>query len=394
MGITTQNTGQSFRKGERTFLYAMVLKGTRGKGKLLHSSGAQHPQSPQHLKITSERKAPAPSEGFTSVKQKKASIKSAKQMASLNTTVSDSEEDDNVTNPTAICHSTAVPTSLLRQFEKMLHKALQTTSDQITNSLTKEIRELGGRTEVLETKMDDLEAYTQDCVSEIDTLKEENLILQNRLEEFENRARRSNLRFRGLPESIIDLNGTMLALCQEILPGIPADRLEMDRVHRALTSRKADGPPRDIIAKFHFYRTKELILQTTREKSKLTFQGNEYQIFADISQMTINKRREMRPLLYELQQRQIKYQWGFPFSLRFTCQGTKIVCRTPAQLQQALLDFKIIDRPPSATAARRRSASTSPRDNSPLHNHNNGIQQLHKRGRFVEQAQEQEDTMD
>ena len=367
----------------------MVLNGTKGRGKAHSSSGAQHPKS------TALKKAPVSSDALTSGKSKSTSAKASKQMASLRSTATDSEEEDVAQDGTSqITQGTAVPNSIMRQFEKMLHKALQNTSDQITTKLTKEIRELGNRTDALESKVDEIEIFTQDCISEIENLKEENLTLQSKLEEFENRARRSNLRFRGIPESIIDLNGTMLALCQEILPGIPADRLEMDRVHRALTQRKADGPPRDIIAKFHFYKTKELILQNTREKNKLSFQGHDYQIFADISQLTINKRRAMRPLLQELQQRHIRYQWGFPFSLRFTYQGTKIVCRTPEQLHQALIDFKIIETPPTTTAARRRSASNSPRDSSPQQNQGNGIQQLHKRGRFVEQQQDQEDTMD
>lgn len=57
---------------------------------------------------------------------------------------------------------------------------------------------------------------------------------------------------REIPETVIDLQATLIALFQELQPSILVERLEMDRVHRALTPKKPDGPPCDIIAKFHF----------------------------------------------------------------------------------------------------------------------------------------------
>lgn len=62
-------------------------------------------------------------------------------------------------------------------------------------------------------------------------------MLHTHLEDYENRARRSNLRIRVIPESVIDLEATMLALFQELQPDIPVERLEIDRVHRALTPK-------------------------------------------------------------------------------------------------------------------------------------------------------------
>lgn len=97
----------------------------------------------------------------------------------------------------------------------MHHKALRQTSDHITNSLTKEIRELGNRTEALEFRVDEIENSAQDYMVELENLKEENLTLQSKLEDYENRARRSNLRISGILESVIDLQSTITALFQE-----------------------------------------------------------------------------------------------------------------------------------------------------------------------------------
>lgn len=125
--------------------------------------------------------------------------------------------------------------------------------------------------------------------NELETLKEENLILQTCLEDFENRARRSNLCIRGITETIVDLHSTMTALFQELLLSIPVDRLEMDRIHRAITPRKPEGPPRYIIAKFHFYRTKQQFMAAARGKDYLIFQDHPYQLFADLSPITVAK---------------------------------------------------------------------------------------------------------
>lgn len=67
------------------------------------------------------------------------------------------------------------------------------------------------------------------------------MILQSRLEDQENRDCRSNLRIRGIPEAVLDLYATTLALFQELQPG-NLDRLEMDRVHRALSPHKTQWP--------------------------------------------------------------------------------------------------------------------------------------------------------
>ena len=191
----------------------MVLGGARNKAKPNPCSSAQQAKgASKKAGITS-----ATSENLLTGKDKRRIIKQMKPAILPGAQSTDSEDEDLLDTSQAAVQSAAVPSELLQQFERMLNKALKRTSDQITSNLTKEIRDLGSRTETLESKVEEIEIITQDCQSEIDTLKEENLTLQNKLEDYENRARRSNLRFRGIPESIIDLPGTPLAICQELL---------------------------------------------------------------------------------------------------------------------------------------------------------------------------------
>lgn len=163
--------------------------------------------------------------------------------------------------------------NIIKQFEKMLQKALKQTSKHITDSLTKEIRELGQHTSDLKNRVED-ETNVQSHVCELENLKEENLTLQMRLEDFENRACHSNLRIHGIPEPIVDLQSTITALLQELMASIPIDQLEFDRIHRALKPRKTEGPPRDIIAKLHFFSPQRANFGWSKRKRLPQFSGS------------------------------------------------------------------------------------------------------------------------
>lgn len=91
----------------------------------------------------------------------------------------------------------------------MLQRALKQTSDQITDHLTKEIWELGQRTSDLKQWGDDLKALLGNNSDELEALREENLTLQLQPEDYENRARRSNLRIQGTPKSVVDLQSAV-----------------------------------------------------------------------------------------------------------------------------------------------------------------------------------------
>lgn len=356
----------------------MVLRGTKSKFKTaIKKDKAQRPSSKMAAAVSSQSHSPH---------------KAKPLKLTANTTEATEDSDSDSGDSQMESHSV-----LFEKFEHILQKALKQTSDHITDKLTREIRELGFRTADLEIRMDDIESQSQHFTSEFKNLKEENVILQSRLEDQENRARRANLRIRGIPETITDVYATMIALFQELHPGIPVERLEMDRAHRALAPRKPNGPPRDIIVKFHYYRTKEQLLAAAREKGPLMFQGHVYQLFSDLSPITVAKRRALKPQLLLLQQHQINYQWGFPFSLRFTHLETKYICRSSEDLQSALIELGLADKTTSKDHSRRRSASKSPQHSATANSKSpssSSPQNQHKRGRFEHLTPNTEDSMD
>ncbi|KAM9294320.1 LOW QUALITY PROTEIN: inositol-tetrakisphosphate 1-kinase-like [Gastrophryne carolinensis] len=163
---------------------------------------------------------------------------------------------------------------------EMLEGALSANTKTITDHLTKEIEKVTRSLGALERKLGDVISTQESHAAEINQLQKDNSALHAKLEDMENRDRRSNLRFRGLPEHMEDVKSVVTALCQELLPGIAIERLELDRVHRALGPRKPpEEPPRDILAKFHFYNTKEQVMRAARDTVNLSFQGHKFQLF-------------------------------------------------------------------------------------------------------------------
>lgn len=118
---------------------------------------------------------------------------------------------------------------------------------------------------------------------EVDNIQDVLDQLQDKMEDAENRVWRDNLHLHGLPEVITDLQVTATAFFQELTPDIPLERLERNRIHRALSAKQPDDPSRDVISKFHYFHTKKKLLQSAHEQQVLFFQGNSLQLFADIS---------------------------------------------------------------------------------------------------------------
>lgn len=196
---------------------------------------------------------------------------------------------------------------LLGHFKSMLRTELSAATTKLSTHLTKEIRELGSPTNDLEDKMDAAITVIENHEQDLADLKKELVSNLLQFEDFENRAGRGNLCLRGIPEIVTDLTSTTTVLFQELVPAIPIDRLEFDRIHRALGPKRQEGPPRDIIIKFTYYCTKETLLMVARSKPELCFQGHHCQLFSDLSQITLQKRHQMKPFTTALLNKHIKY---------------------------------------------------------------------------------------
>lgn len=79
---------------------------------------------------------------------------------------------------------------------------------------------------------------------------------------------------------------------------------------------------------------KNQIWKNLKEKPPIVYEGREIQIFQDLSQDTLRRRRTLKPLLKTLQDNGLQYNWGFPACLNVKRNGRTIRLRFPEEIPE------------------------------------------------------------
>lgn len=231
--------------------------------------------------------------------------------------------------------------SLTLMYDKIAQK-FQSELLKSTNTLSLEIAALGSRTDLLETKHDELTLVYSDLRKEHESLSETVQQLQAHIEDLDNRNRRNNLRVRGVPESVTDLLPTVQKIFQSLLPDSPLSAFSCDRIHRALRP-PPEKPPWDIVLCLKDFLIKEEILRASRNTPNIRLEGTPIQIYPDISPTTLDKRRRMKEVTAVLQNASIRYRWGFPFKLQVPHNGTTYTVTTLIEGKELLVKLGLLD---------------------------------------------------
>uniref|UniRef100_A0A8C5R2X7 L1 transposable element RRM domain-containing protein n=1 Tax=Leptobrachium leishanense TaxID=445787 RepID=A0A8C5R2X7_9ANUR len=139
--------------------------------------------------------------------------------------------------------------------------------ERTTRTLSAEIQAVGERTAHLEEQAGRIVEYCNDLAGHAETMEQRVQWLEESMEDLSNRSRRNNVRLQGLPESVTpdELQDTFLGIVKRLIPDVPPQRLLLDRIHRALGPRRdKTTTPRDVIARFHYYNTKDSLLKAAR----------------------------------------------------------------------------------------------------------------------------------
>lgn len=233
--------------------------------------------------------------------------------------------------------------SMMEAFSSMLSKGLAQTVTQITNSIHADLQQIGARIDIIEKKTDQLVAKVNQNSARIQDHHDHLETALFKIDDLENRSRSYTFRIQGLPESIKEVHAAVHTLIKDLIMAIPEHCLEIDRAHRALQPLRMDGLPRDIIVKPHFYPTKEEeVMKRFHNADKLTIQGHQIQISADLSPYTVQKRRSLKPLLQVLTQNEIAYRWSFPFRLNFSQQNKPFGFSSFTEGERLLLPLGLI----------------------------------------------------
>lgn len=221
--------------------------------------------------------------------------------------------------------------------------ALRDVASDIKDTFTAAIADLKMNLQAMCTRMDAIEESTTrhevEIQSQHKSIQAYNLQfrdMQRHLEDLDNRGRRHNLRVRGIPENIDNsiLAQTTRSIFNDILGRPPDVAVEFERIHRALRPRgRESDPPRDVVCCLTNFRLKEDILRCARDRGEFRLQGSEIKIFQDLSPITLQKRRDLRPLLDLLRSRSITYKWKFPFCLSASHQGRTALLRSPDDIR-------------------------------------------------------------
>lgn len=208
----------------------------------------------------------------------------------------------------------------------LLHTSINSALSQVT-SLTERLGELESRTVHCETEL----STTSQEVSQHDEIIKQ---LQEKIDDLENRSRRSNLRFIGIPESVkgddlikflaMDLPSALDLSFPNTLPLI-------ERAHRLGGPPPPEAArPRPAIAKFLHYTVKEKILQAYRQRRTIIVRDHRILIFQDFSPAVTARRKLFSPICKDLIDKGIRFQLLYPAKLKVVQNGQTSIFTDPS----------------------------------------------------------------
>lgn len=215
--------------------------------------------------------------------------------------------------------------------------ALEKSLKMETTAIQKDLSHLLGRLEDSEKKMEAQSQQINKMKKDLKEMKIDQRNLAYKLEDQENRDRRNNLRVKGMSEGAAkeDLHTSMRKLFNPLMNKKEEEPMELERVHRIgrILGRNKDLP-RDVIVRFYKYEDRDRIWRSLKGRTPLKLEGDKIEVYADLSQETLNRRRLLKPLLEVMKNHGITYNWGFPACLIGRKEGRTATLRFPEDLQE------------------------------------------------------------
>ena len=176
-----------------------------------------------------------------------------------------------------------------------MNKEFETNKHELMTTKNK-LKEING----------DLKVRNEKVEKEIDQFKTKNEILENKIDDLEYRSLRENLLFHGIQEEAQEnCEGKVQELINTHL-NISAN-ITFDRVHRL--GRRGAKNPRPIVAKFHQYKDRELVLTTAQQKSE-ELKSQNFGVSIQQTRNTLQKRRELYPIMERMRSAGNKVKWS------------------------------------------------------------------------------------
>uniref|UniRef100_A0AAV2LQW5 L1 transposable element RRM domain-containing protein n=2 Tax=Knipowitschia caucasica TaxID=637954 RepID=A0AAV2LQW5_KNICA len=220
--------------------------------------------------------------------------------------------------------------SLLNKLRDSFKEDMATLVNESTQSLKQSVSQLGQQVASFNTRLTQTEVtvgenfkHITEIEVEVKTLKTETQILHDRVEELENRSRRSNLRIINIPEGSEKDQDPIKFMANLIMklvgPDVFSNPPEIERAHRTPGFRAADTggstKPRVFIVKFLRYQDKET-LRRWATQHPLEYSGSTLRVYPDISAALAKRRGAFKEVKNKLYRNGIKFRLLHPARLQ------------------------------------------------------------------------------
>ena len=192
--------------------------------------------------------------------------------------------------------------------------------------------------ETIEGKLRSVDFEIESVKADIKTLQKEKEDLITKVDDLENRSRRDNLIFFGVPEVAEKENcSELLVDLLENFVGVPDfNRNHIERCHRT-PSFKPSGPqskPRIIHVKFSSYQTKELVRKACIQKFKeSTYKGQKIFVGEDFSKRIQTLRKNQMDEFKRLQREGKKPFFMYPAVVKYRDVNSRVITLDPKDKQ-------------------------------------------------------------
>lgn len=210
------------------------------------------------------------------------------------------------------------------------------------NGIKSDFKDFSGRLQQAENRIGDIEDEVASEKIKLAQMEKQVSELISKVDDLENRSRRSNLRLINLPEKVE--KGNAAAFLEKWLPDVlgpevfPAP-LVIESAHRLPRAPQSSAPPVMII-KFLNFRDKIRVMQATRKKGRIMYEGHHVMFFQDISTELHKKRKRFDGVKQQLRDLKIDYGIIYPAKLRLLHGGKPRVFTDPASVESFIKELQ------------------------------------------------------
>lgn len=210
------------------------------------------------------------------------------------------------------------------------------------NGIKSDIKDFSGRLQQAENRIGDVEDEVASEKTKLAVMEKQVSELTSKVDDLENRSRRSNLRLVNLPEKVE--KGNAAAFLEKWLPNVLGPEtfpvpLVIERAHRLPSAPRSSAPP-VMIMKFLNFRDKVRVMQAAREKGKIMYEGRHVMFFQDISTELHKKRKRFDGVKQQLRDLKIDYGIIYPAKLRVFHEGKPRVFADPASVESFIKELE------------------------------------------------------